>query len=474
MKKNRPILRAAIAAACGLVAASATAGTFTGPGAGIRTYAAESVNGSTVATIPAVSGIYTTNGVVPVNSILTFTLQGGVTFSGSSVPAITVDAVTCGAGALQLAPGATSSSVAYSVTNAGGLPPGCKLNMGNVDVTNVSFLSTPADTMKPNQVKITLSGSYAPGFTDTRPTGDAATAPFLQSVSSTTLTIGSGYRQQVDIVTGAQKFVPSSVFGSGPFTTTTTAALGQVQVDSVAPAPLTTSTGNPAILYAATKLTLSGNFANIGSVYADKNPCDQAASSSKIAGTLTSDGTGASFDGLKAGTLYYVCAVASGSGVIWGVNNGISAGATVSYSNTTGTTALGANGSPLGSFSGAGVAYGSNFAALTYNGQAGNSDYVVGTSGGFASYLRAANNTATAQTVYATVLADSGKVFTGSLGTIGANAATLYTVADLNKATGSSLNGNTDRANVWLFMTGPSASFGNLLGNPDGTVTAVP
>jgi hypothetical protein len=111
---------------------------------------------------------------------------------------------------------------------------------------------------------------------------------------------------------------------------------------------------------------------------------------------------------------------------------------------------------------------------LAYNGVGSNFNYVVGSSAGYASYLRAANNTSTDQKIYATVQQDDGTVFTGPLGTIGANAGKLYTAADLNTATKSTLTDAGKRANVWLFGTGTSISFGNILANPTGDVVAIP
>lgn len=492
MSKNNVILRLAIAAACGFGANSAMAvGTFTGPAAPV-VYAAEAITSTSSLSVAATTGVYklAAGGSINTGALLTFTLLGGATFAGTP-PSLTVDTTgSCAPGGAVQLQTSTASSVTYTVTGKLSGLAGCQLNLGNFTVANVASLNSPAVFATPNKLELQIGGSLStPAIDDPLPNGSAGQpnkATQLISISSATLNPGAlanqGNNVKVDIATGGKNFVLATAPGGTAGSTATVAPLGTVRVDAVTgvnPITGTNATGSPAINngtdgigYSGATLNLTGNFNNIASAYVDTSACDKSATANKIAGTVSA--TGATFTGLKSGILYNVCAVANGTGVLWGLNNAINASATANYTNQgAGSTTLGGAGSPLGSFGPTTSA--GNYAALSYNGVFGNPAYVVGSqTGGYQSYLRAGNNSGVAQKMYATVQMDDGTVYTGQLPDVAANAATLLTASDLNTATGSKLTSETDRANVFLFMTGPSASFGNIMLNPNQTVTSMP
>lgn len=463
MKFQKLVLHAAVATALGGVSAVALAGVVVPPV--VQSFSAESVASVGTMALTAPGNVYQLTGNLPIGSLITFTLQGGATFgsipAASTTPPFAVAVFS-----------STATAVTYQVTTAG--IAGQFISLGNFTVGNVGFMGTPADPVAgtDNVLRLAITGSAVAG-SDPFPLAPGNLITLADSANSTFMGPSPGVLQNVDISTGGLKFVPS--IAAPGVATATVATIGQA-VFMRSPGRRIADNSAP-IAFGTVEIQLTGDFSNITEVFADTSRCDKGASANRVNGTLDATGQVATLTGLKSdtpGPLYNICLTANGTGVIAGLDNGINATATARYTNaaTVQTFGVGVGGFSTGF---APVAPGTSFGMLRYNGRAGNSRYVVGgTSGGYSTFIRAGNNTSAAQQVFATVQADDGTVTTGSLGELGGNQATLYTTEDLNTATGSTLTTETDRANVWLFMTGPNASFGTITLNPDASISGTP
>ena len=107
---------------------------------------------------------------------------------------------------------------------------------------------------------------------------------------------------------------------------------------------------------------------------------------------------------------------------------------------------------------------------LAYNGVASTINYVTGGSA-YQYFLRVTNpNSGTGQ-VFAVVTKEDGTTFSGSITTnLGANANALYSVSDLNAATGANL-GAADRARVQLLLGANMTGTGILFNTATGVIT---
>jgi hypothetical protein len=149
-----------------------------------------------------------------------------------------------------------------------------------------------------------------------------------------------------------------------------------------------------------------------------------------------------------------VCLGATGTAILQQTPSGVNVSATQDTFTTTPAGTLG---------------------TIKYNGGVFPLNYVVGSAaGGYTNYIRVVNRDSAASDVRAVVQNDNGTVSTGLLGSVPANQSTLYTVGQINAATGSTLSSATDRGAITILTNSSNTTASNLMFNPNGTVVQMP
>jgi len=453
--KHNLIIKAAVAAALAASGASAFAASTSITGA-TNIYAAEAITSSTTLSVAAGQVVITAGDGAAAGTgftqgdLITLTLNGGQ-FSGGTPPsAVAKDAsaavVTNGVTVYQ----SSSTSVTYQI-NAN-LTTGATITLGTFALSNVGSLAAANDCLTTTtKATLSLSGSVATGSA-ALPTGTSAVVAAAQSCSASVYATPTATNEQVVISTGAKSFKVGAGTASA-----TVAEIGQVTVTRQAARLIADASTSAAL--ASTTYTVSGNFSNISAIEARTNACDAGTATGQITGTI-SGGSATIAGAFVSGTAYHVCLTANGTGVLNAANNQFKISGSAAYATpVAGTTAMAQ----------------ASIGQLTYTGtQLGPYAYVFGTSGGFQSFLRVFNSTASSADIYAYVAQDTGVGSFGQLGTLAANTGTLYTAADLNSKTGSTVNGNTDRALVYIFSTGATANGGNIVMSPNNTISTAP
>lgn len=430
MKKRNLVLASAVASALALAAGAAQAGTLSGTPTNYATQAVTAANN--VVTVAAGSVVYTLTGTASVGTTVTMTLPSGMTFNVP--PAVTCAGGTLACAASVTAGGAGQNYVTYTVTGAGAATD--TITYGGFSVNGASALATAGASLK-----VTAS-SIGGDAGDTDPTtGTASTLGFAAMTSANGLTVTEVVNDlTVDISNyNGTKYSSGTAWGSS----------GSVNV-----APTGGTVGaNGVTAYAfptgsAISAVVSGNFGSMTSFWLDTAACAATpGTGTSMTGTLT--GNSATFNGLVSGTTYNVCHVSNGTSVIQ-VSNPVSVNATVSNS-------VGSKSASLGT--------------ITYGGTSAFVNYYVGNGAGYAMYLQVSNQSSAASKVIAVVNMADGTIKTGMLeSAMPANTTKLYTVADINTATGASLNSETARGNLTILSNG-SIKATNFMLNPGNTVT---
>lgn len=393
--------------------------------AGVLTYGrqmstgAVTLSGTTVA-VTVVSTLAAANTV-------TITLPSGITFAAAPSVAttapLTVNIASGGSG---------SQSAVYNVTTNASA--GTTLTFSSMSLSGVqSYIASNASA---TNFRLT-----------TAITGDTVTNRsnvVLGNISDALalVTNGSTFTPQIDVPTGANRFVSGT--GTALF-----AALGEVSftnngsvLDASAGSLLTlSSTGGTTIL--------SGNLANLSTVYATTTAtCATVAPSGAITSTLSS--SAATFSGITAGTNFTICAVASGTGILQsGIYSIRNSGTVTSGSSQTSTATTG---------------------TATYSGAVRTVNYFVG-AGAYSSYAYVVNTGTSSSTLLVSVRRSDGATATGALTSVAAGGSSLISAADVNTAVGSTFLVNSDsRAQVTFLLGSTNLKVTGLLIQPNGAV----
>jgi len=358
---------------------------------------------------------------------VTITLPSGVTFAAA--PSI----ATTGPLAVNIASGGSgAASAVYNVTTAGSA--GSTLAFSSMSLSGLqSYIASNASA---TNFRLTTSI-----------TGDTVTngsVVVLGNISDALalVTNGSTFSAQIDVPTGANRFVSGT--GTALF-----AALGETSftnntsvLDASAGSLLTlSSTGGTTIL--------TGNLTNLSTVYATTTAtCATAAPSGAITATLSS--TAATFAGITAGTTFTICAIASGTGILQsGIYSLRNSGTVTSGSSQTSTATTG---------------------TATYSGAVRTVNYFVG-AGSYSSYAYVVNTGTASSTLLVSVRRSDGATATGALSSVAAGGSSLISAADVNTAVGSTFLVNSDtRAQVTFLLGSTNLKVTGLLVQPNGAV----
>jgi hypothetical protein len=452
MKKYNVLTQAAVAVALGSIAFGANAAGNLTAASVTTTYASQAVstaNGTVV--VAANKLIYTSVSGLAAGAIITFTLPSGLTFANTP----TVTASTAGTVASVTGGGAGSNSltVGLSVTP---LAANGTVSIGAFTVNGATALATAGNVL---DFSAKASGDSTAANNDPDPVKTSKTNGSLVSANGLAFTSAPGVANPVIVDVGTTGGVASNgtlfqIAGTnqknarvGQFTTAP--AGGVVTADG------TTAYGFPA--GATISATVSGNFGAIASAYLDPalaSTCPTTAPAGAITGTVTSSAI--TFPNLVPATAaagYAVCLFANGTAIIQPTNP-ISASATVS--------------------GGVGTSQSGNLSAIAYNGTVLNYNYVVGNQGGYVNYLRVQNPTGGSARLIVSVRTDAGVVTSGTLDSgLPAGQAKLYTLSDVNTATGAGITTAGDRATISILSTA-AITGSNLMVNPNSTVVTMP
>lgn len=445
MNKRNLILQSAIAASLGLASVSAFAtatSTLTGLVPAVATYATEGIPSTGAVTIQA-GIVYNSVAALVVDAgLVTFTLPAGVTF------ATTPTAV--GTGGFPAAPvvgggGAGSNYVTYNVVTGAGAG---TITLGAFQVTGATGLATAGTSLN---MTAQASGFSAAGGTnnDTAARSTAGTATVMATSASQLNAAVGGVAATIDVNSPSN----GMLYLAGGNTITRSGYVGTVNVvnnahlNSTATAPyaFTSATGSVAI---------TADYAGISGVYAVTPAVACLATAPAGAKTGTISGSTATIAGLTPNTAYGVCLINTGANLMRASAN-MTVVATQDSSSKTAPTTLG---------------------AISYNGGAVTLNYLVGSvSGGYTNYIRVTNPDATARRLIVVVTKDDGTTTSGTLDTgLAAGNNKLYTVADVNTATGANLTAATDRARITILSPSFAVTANNLMFNPNGTVVTMP
>ena len=437
MRKTNLILKTAVAAALGLTAMGAIAGTPSFSAA--PTYASEGIPGTGAVTIP--QGITYTTDVASAGSsttgLLTITLPTGVTFL--SIPSLTADGAIVTSPSVANSPiGASSLVINYNRTAAAG----GTVTLGAFQVTGATGLASPST------IKFSAQSS---GFTPGNSTSnDSSAISVTLATSAKQLSVTPVASNLVIDVTSPSNATRWKV-GSG-----SVAKSGNIGTLVVSNNPYLNATATAAFTFTSStaSATLSGNFAGVSSAYlapALTTACSDTVPSGATAGVVTSSSV--TFAGVKPSTdARLVCLGATGTTILQATQSGVPVSATQDAFTTTATTNLG---------------------SVTYNGGVTQISYVVGPAGGYTNYLRVVNNDSVSTDVRVVVQSDSGAINSGLLGTLAPNTSQLYSITQVNTATGSTLNTAGDRASITALTPTKNATVSNLLVNPTGVVVNI-
>lgn len=442
MNKRNLIISSAVAAALGLISAHANAA-GTAAFAEIS-YATEGIPSTGAVTIPA-GIIYTGSNAATGAGLVTFTLPTGVTFT--STPSITTASNYTAASVA--GGGAGSNTLTVNVT--GGAAGTGSITLGAFTVTGATTLAgvTGAGAF---QYSVQASGWTAAADNDATALRDDLARSARQNILTTT-TAGSA-ASQIDVASPSNgtRFTdgatPNQAFHLvGVLTPTTGANMNATNTATFSFASGTT-----------TSVTVSGYpFSSVSSVYmapAGTTSCAATAPTGSTTGTVS--GNSVTFTGVVAGAgSRAVCLINSGSNILPALAGTITATATRDTFTSPATAAV------------------STAGQLTYNGTVVNVNYVVGNGAGYAMYLNVVNPASAAAPVYISLRKSDGTVMNGTLASsLGANSSQLFTVADINTATGANLANESSRAFITLLSTAPIRAT-NFMLNPGNAVTQI-
>lgn len=434
MKKSNLFLQTAVAAALGLIGSQAFASNFTN--VPVSTFAVEGVPSTGAVTING-GAVYTATTSPALDSgLVTVTLPAGVTFVNT--PSVAPDATVFTA-ATVTGGGAGANSIVISVTKgAAGVG---TVTLGSFQVTGATKLLSKTVT---GDLQMTAQAS---GWAVATPVNDASALKVDLALSDSQLIVTPTSATATIDVAGANgtKFVAAGNTIAGA------ASLGNLVVNN---GTFRNASNTAAFAFTGTtaSATVSGDFAGVTKAYlaAGAGACATTIPVGAITGTVTA--TSLTFAGITPGAATReVCAIIDTTTLLH-ANSAFTVAAT--QDTTTNSKAFGT-------------------ASWSYNGTVVSMDYVVGTSAGYTNYIRVVNPTSAAAKVLVSVQSDAGVVKSGTLdAALAANSAKLYTVADVNTATGANLTSATDRAALNV-LSASAIRASNLLFNPNGTLVNV-
>lgn len=428
------ILRSAVAAALGLAALNVSAGTTAYTP---TTYAIEGIPASGDVTIPG-GILYTTAAGAAESGLLAIKLPSGVTFV--STPSLTVATEVTAATVAGGGAGSNTLTISYDRTaNAGGT-----ITLGAFQVTGATALAgvTKAGDF---QYSAQSSGFATAGNNDEK----AQKADLALSDRQLIVTPVDG-----ELIINVPSPGNATRWKAGGNTIATSGSASNLTVNN---GVFSNSTATGAFTFSSKTATanIGGNFSGVTAAYLAEasEACKATAPSGSTKGTVTSSSI--SFSGITpSGTPREVCLIADSDAILQQTLSGITASATQDTFTTT----------PSG-----------KLASVKYNGGVFSLDYVVGSSdGNYIIYINVVNRDSAATDVRAVVQSAEGTVNSGLLGTLPANQQMLYTMSDVNTATGSNLSSATDRGALTILTNTSNATANSLMFNPNGTVVTMP
>lgn len=488
--KTNVIIKAAIASAFGLTLAGSAfaASDLDLTGTASTNFALEAfpaadtvVAGSIVVTSGAALALNDLNGAT-----ISLTLDKG-TWSPTSLPVINAGAKA--AGHTLSSPTLSNNNKTLSVTVSGvgtATAAGTFLTVVTPVITGVGATladySTPGTTNRV-RVSVTISGGVAASATvgagAATPSNLALSTPvYSQTTAATTpnVDIQNDGKAQVFRNTANTANIKYADFGT--LTLNAPAAAQEINNGVTAFSASANESGQITLTSAA--------FPSLSSVYLIDS-ASQCSETVPAALSATPTSTSVKLSGVAIPTVaktYRVCGVVSGNALIdlSGTSAKVYSVFAINWaSRTVGTTTYTPSGytyaNPLNAASAAQGANSALTSTVSYNGTvAGEQTYVFGTGGGYTSYLRVGSKVSTPSKIFISVRKDDGTNYFGTLdAALGAYAAKLYSVSDINTALGSTVLGDASaRSRVTILSTSPVApTASTLLVNPSGAVNNI-
>lgn len=388
---------------------------------------------------------YANNDALNLGDQITVSLPSGFTWLAAPTVALSGSATgSCGSNAA-INTGTVSASSPNTVTFTTATAfavgtSGCTITFSGLNATSGTALQSPVTTALSPTVAVVSSANGARSSA-------AVTGHGFFAANGWTVTGSNG---------GATTTIDVSATALGrTFTTATAAAARVTRLATVTPGVNTlVLAANSAAYTLPTGTTFSGavtgvNFASASRVYLEASgACQTTPGAALSSGSqlATISGNTATVAGLTS-TGYALCYEANGSSVIQASTY------SASFSSSLSGSASLANGTAA-----------TNLGNIAFPGNPTTINYATGGSA-YQYFVRVTNPGQSLSTVLAVVTPDSGVTTVGVLNTgLGANANALYSVADLNTATGLSL-GAADRFRVQIVTSNSSASASGVLFN---------
>lgn len=449
MNKRNLIIKTAVAAAFAVGAQHSVAGTLAFPS--VPSFATEGIPSTGAVTIPAgVAYSAADSSTAAQGGLVTFTLPTGVTFT--STPSVTADGTTFTAATVS-GGGNGSNTLTVNVTNGTTTTTGATaLTLGAFTVTGATALSSPTATGAFN-ISAQASGFATTADSDATPKTATLATSVRQNILTTTNQGSATDKIDVSSPSNGTRFTIG--------TTTLNQSFHTVGVLTPSTGTGVNATNTATFAFAsgtATTVTVSGYpFSAVSSVYmapANTTTCAATAPTGSTTGTVS--GNSVTFTGVVAGAgSRAVCLVNTGNTILPALAGTITATATRDTFTAPATLPVSLDGQ------------------LTYNGTVVNVNYVVGNGAGYAMYLNVVNPASAAAPVMISLRKSDGTVLNGTLtSSLGANSSQLFTMADINTATGANLANESSRAFITLLSTAPIRAT-NFMLNPGNAVTQI-
>lgn len=394
--------------------------------------------GQTIIVTPGAAETCSTGGQITITapSGVLFASVPNVSFTGANAACLTASGVV----------NSGSASVTYTLTTINAATFNTTSNMvvgvngttGPISLTTGTTFTSPVSTARTFVVSGVACATAITGATTANGLMSASGFGYTANAAGNTATVDT-------TATGAGRLFVTSASNSTRVATlgsfTVNAATGVV--DAASGAPYTLPAGS------AITVTASGPFASASRAYVTTTTCVTTAGAALPSGYVTGtiSGATATFSSL-ATSAYNLCYENNSTSVIQAGTAATPAPitASASVSTLTGSTSS--------------VTIG----ALAFSGNATSLNYVTGGSA-YQYFVRVTNPNTAATSVFAVVTRDDGTAFSGSVTTnLSSNANALYSITDLNTATGANLTAS-DRARIQVLTSAATAPVSGLLFN---------
>ncbi len=413
--------------------------------------AAQVKSAGDIVTVPDGLATYTVNtGTLEVNSRFTVALPTG--FSFSSQPALT----DTGTSVFTLFSGGIGSqSATFTVTTAP-LLPGNSLSLLSFAVQGVTALETPIPVAAALPITMQSTNNAQILNNDPKP----IPAPAFASEPGIVAQL-EGNIQFIDLSSPTL----GTLFSTGDGDTTSISIVDllitpETRDQATNSTPVLSPSGQPNALSSTdtATVTIPGFFNGISAAFF---ATDDSCSTSAATGTVTPSQI--SVPGVPVGASLAVCIT--------------SAGTTLLQENLNGFTAAVAPGTSTDFLGTAAVVEFPGFVTYSGGGVINVTNFFTGDDSGYASLLRVNNAGNSDSNIFALVQPDTGGApLTGSLGSIGAGAGTVFSLAQIEAAvSGLDLANSGQRATLQLIVSGDFAEVkaSSFLVNPGGVVDNV-